>query len=63
MNRLPVATSRNRAVTYCPIGEPSGLVRQIHATTRAADRSAAVADLSRCLTDALSEHQAPINDS
>jgi DNA-binding transcriptional LysR family regulator len=58
-----LAAERHGDVVLAPIGRPSGLVRQIYATTRAVDRSPAVGQLSRFLTEALAEPGSPINDS
>ncbi|MEI8409549.1 MULTISPECIES: LysR family transcriptional regulator [unclassified Kribbella] len=58
-----LAAEPHRDVVLAPIGRPSGLVRQIYATTRAVDRSPAIAQLSRCLTEVLTEPGSPVNDS
>jgi len=42
-----------RGLGYSSIARPSGLVRQIYATSRAGDRSPAVEQLSRYLAEAL----------
>ncbi|MBW6437337.1 hypothetical protein KZ829_26735 [Actinoplanes hulinensis] len=48
-----LAATAQCGLVHLPIARPTGLVRQIHATTRTADRSPAVRHLSRCLVEAL----------
>jgi DNA-binding transcriptional LysR family regulator len=48
-----LAAVPHRGVRYAPIERPSGLARQIYATTRSGDRSPAVAGLLRHLEKAL----------
>ncbi|WP_327002110.1 LysR substrate-binding domain-containing protein [Dactylosporangium sp. NBC_01737] len=48
-----LAAAPQRGVTYLPIGRPTGLTRQIYATTRRTDQSPAARALSRYLHDTL----------
>jgi DNA-binding transcriptional LysR family regulator len=48
-----LAATTQRGLGYLPVRLPSGLARQIHATTRVDGRSAAVQHLLRCITDVL----------
>ncbi|TWG12958.1 LysR family transcriptional regulator [Actinoplanes teichomyceticus] len=48
-----LAAVPQRGVTYLAIRRPTGLIRQIYATTRHTDRSPAVRALFRCINDAL----------
>jgi DNA-binding transcriptional LysR family regulator len=48
-----LAATTQRGLGYLPICRPSGLARQIHATTRVGGRSVAVEQLLRCITEAL----------
>jgi DNA-binding transcriptional LysR family regulator len=48
-----LAAAGQRGLSYLPVSRPHGLARQIHATTRTGGRSAAVAQLLRCITEAL----------
>ncbi|GGN19805.1 DNA-binding transcriptional LysR family regulator [Actinoplanes campanulatus] len=48
-----LAATGQRGLVHLPIARPTGLVRQIYATTRTADRSPAVRHLSRYLVGAL----------
>ena len=48
-----LAATPQRGVGYLPVRRPSGLARQIHATTRAGGRSPAVEQLLRCITQVL----------
>jgi hypothetical protein len=53
-----LAAVARRGLSYASIARPSGLVRQIYATSRAGDRSPAVEQLSRYLAEALTRAQA-----
>jgi DNA-binding transcriptional LysR family regulator len=48
-----LAATAHRGLGYLPVNRPDGLARQIHATTRAGGRSAAVDHLLRGITDVL----------
>ncbi|MEU4221052.1 LysR substrate-binding domain-containing protein [Actinoplanes sp. NPDC026623] len=48
-----LAAGAQRGLGYLPVGQPQGLARQIHATTRVGGRSTAVQRLLRCITEAL----------
>jgi DNA-binding transcriptional LysR family regulator len=52
-----LAATGQRGVAYLPIGRPAGLLRQIYVTTRAADRSPAVEQLTGYLTSALDKNR------
>ncbi|MEH1163816.1 LysR substrate-binding domain-containing protein [Micromonospora sp. CPCC 205539] len=48
-----LAAVPHRGVAYLPIARPTGLARQIYATTRSTDRSPAIRALTRYLNDSL----------